>query len=255
MKKIFNYILTIILLVFSFYYTNIVSNYIKEKDPIMITLKQNINSLNKNYIDAIIINDTIIPGKCGQKVNINKSYKKMKRLNKYYENYLVFDKINPTISLKNNYDKLIINGNLNNNNIAILLKINDLEILNLFKNNSYYNIILDDQFITNNLNYLTSFNNNIIVNEKSNTYNLNIIDYCYSNNFFYKYCSNYNIYTIKPNFINNNYYYNTYKILQNGSILAYKITNKNDVKKLEIIVKAIKNLKYNIVSLDKLIEE
>ena len=111
MKKYLNIILTILLLIFSFYYTNLVSNYIKNKDPIMIKIKENKNKLETKPIDAIIKDNTIIPGKNGTLIDINESYKKMKRINKYTESLLIFKYIKPNISLNNQYDKLIINGN------------------------------------------------------------------------------------------------------------------------------------------------
>ena len=39
MKKIFNITFTFLLIYFSFYYTNKVSSYIKNKDPIMSKIK------------------------------------------------------------------------------------------------------------------------------------------------------------------------------------------------------------------------
>ena len=47
MKKIFNIIFTTLLIYFSFYYANLVSNYVKNKDPIMIKLKEEELSLKK----------------------------------------------------------------------------------------------------------------------------------------------------------------------------------------------------------------
>ena len=45
-----NITLTILLLAFSFYYTNKVSNYLKDKDPIMIKIKSLEAKYNKNYL-------------------------------------------------------------------------------------------------------------------------------------------------------------------------------------------------------------
>ena len=255
MKKYFNIILTIILFIFSFYYTNIVSNYIKEKDPIMTKIKNNKNKFETKPIDAIIKDNTIIPGKSGKSININESYKKMKRINKYIESLYVFKYQKPKISLNKQYDKLIINGNLNTKNISIILKVNNLDILKKLKDDKSLNFILEINFIENNLEYLTTISNNIIVLETNNIINLDIIDYCYSNITFNKYCSNYNKYTIKPNFITSNYYYNTYKLINNGSILAYNIVNENNIKEIKTIISYIKTLNYNIVSIDELIKE
>ena len=66
MKSTFNFIITISIIYFSFYYTNLVSNYIKNKDPIMIEIKNNQDKYYKDPINAIILNNTIIPGLNGK---------------------------------------------------------------------------------------------------------------------------------------------------------------------------------------------
>ena len=254
MKKYLNIIFTLILLIFSFYYTHIVSNYIKEKDPIMKQIFINHSKFESQKIDAIIEDKTIIPGKSGKKVNINKSYKNMKRVNKYTESLYIYDQEKPIISINNQYDKLIISGNKSTKNISILINTNNIDIIKKLKDKSL-NFILDINFIDANLDYLTNIPNNILVLEQTNLTNLNLIDYCYSNNTFNSYCSSYYKYTIKPNFIINDCFYNTYKLLENGAIISYNINNDNDINNLNIIISYIKSLKYNLVSIDELITE
>ena len=77
MKKIFNIIFTTLLIYFSFYYANLVSNYVKNKDPIMIKLKEVKDNYQKEAVDAVIFNNTIIPGISGLEVDIDKSYLKI----------------------------------------------------------------------------------------------------------------------------------------------------------------------------------
>ena len=100
MKKVFNITLTILLIYFSFYYTNKVSNYIKSKDPIMIKIINSKDKYFKEAIDATITDNTIIPGLNGLEVDINESYTKMKKVNSYIPDMLVFSSIKPSISLK-----------------------------------------------------------------------------------------------------------------------------------------------------------
>ena len=120
------------LLVFSFYYTNKVSNYLKDKDPIMIKIKYLEAKYNKNYLNATISNNTIIPGLSGSVIDINNSYLKMKKIKSFQENSLILKAIEPVISIKNNQDKYIISGNPNKKNIAILIKTNNLDILKYY---------------------------------------------------------------------------------------------------------------------------
>ncbi len=253
MKKIANYLFTIILFIFSFYYTNIVSNYIKEKDPIMLALKKSQKTFETDPINAIIDNNTIIPGRNGKIIDLDKSYRKMKKINKFLESLIVFKETPPDISLKNNYDKVIINGNKTSKSISILLKVNDLKILKKLKDNSL-NFILDINFIESNQDYLKQISNNIIVLEQPNIANLSNIDYCYIENSFSSYCKNYQLYTIKPIFITHDYYYNTYQLLDNGKIFSYLI-NEHNIDEIYKIYLAIKNLGYEVVSLDTLLKE
>ncbi len=248
MKKILNVTFTILLIYFSFYYTNKVSNYIKNKDPIMIKIKSNYNKFYKEPINAIINDNTIIPGVSGVGINIEDSYSNMKKVNSYLENMLVFESIKPSISLKDNLDKLVISGNSVNNNVSILLKINNLDILKSI-NNKDYNLILDSKFINNNLDYLKNIDNNIVSNNIQE-----VSDYCYSVNLKESnVCKTIPTIYIEP--ITYNYAYNTMKNLENGSILTYQIINQNSLVELERVISNIKNLGFKIVSLDTLLNE
>lgn len=255
MNKRLNIILTIILFILSFYYTHLISNFIKEKDPIMVKIKENKDKFEHQKINAIIKDNTIIPGLNGKIIDINKSYSKMKKVNKFSSSLFVYKEINPDISLTNHFDKLIIKGNNYSKNISLVLYLNDINILKKLNNKPFLNIMLDNNFINNNLNYLTTINNNIIVLEQKKLENIWIIDYCFSKDLFYAYCSNYQKYTIKPIFITNNYFYNTYNYLENGMILAYNIITDKNLEELKTIVSYLNNLHYNIVSIDELIKE
>ena len=259
MKNIFNIILTIIIINFSFYYTNLVSNYIKDKDPIMIKIKNNQDKYQIKPTNAIILNNTIIPGLNGLEINLNESYLKMKKINNYQESLLVFNDIKPDISLSNNQNKLIISGNQINNNVSILLKINDLNILKKVlntKNLNGLNLILNTNFIKENYHILKDLKNDIIVNQNDKDIdNLDIIDYCYTENDLLNNCLDYNKFSIIPTFITNDYYYNTYQLINNGSILAYNVLNDKNIIEIKILLNGIKNLDYKIVSLDELLKE
>ncbi len=249
MKKILNITFTILLIYFSFYYTGKVSSYIKNKDPIMIKIKSNYNKFYKEPIDAIINDNTIIPGVSGSGINIEDSYSKMKKVNNYLENMLVFESIKPSISLKDNLDKLVISGNHINNNVSILLKVDNLDILKSL-NNKDYNLLLSESFIKDNLDYLESLDNNIISTSNSDK----VIDYCYTTNIkTTNVCKT--IPTIYSKPITYNYSYNTMDKLENGSILTYQIINKNSLTELNLVTSNIKNSGFKIVNLDTLLYE
>ena len=85
MKKIFKIIGLISLTCFSFFITEKTSLVVKNMDDVMISIKENMDNFKTKSIDSIIKDNTIIPGISGRKVNINKSYKKMKEYGKYNE--------------------------------------------------------------------------------------------------------------------------------------------------------------------------
>ena len=108
MRKFFELFGLIALICFSFFYTEKVMFVISEKDP----LKIEINDLKDKYkidvIEAIINEDSIIPGVSGKKVNVEKSYKKMRGNNVFNEKMLVYDEVYPNNSLENNKDKYVV---------------------------------------------------------------------------------------------------------------------------------------------------
>ena len=120
MKKIIRIFFIITLVCFSFFYTDRVMNYLNSKDPLMIK----INNLKEDYevspVNAIIDNDTIIPGKKGLEIDVDKSYEEMKLGGIFREESLVYKDILPSKSLSNNKDKYIIKGN-KKNEVSLLL--------------------------------------------------------------------------------------------------------------------------------------
>jgi len=250
MYKLLKIISTIILFIFSIIYTNKCIELIQNKDPLM---KEIINNQKKYQVkpqDAIITKNTMIPGIKGKKINIKKSYQKMKKLGSFNENLLVYQEITPNISYFNNYNKIIISGNPKKNNISLIFNINNQTLFNkidqiLKSNNVVGNIIYNNLSITN-TNFINTLSENN--NKKINyclTYNLNIN----------KDCQNNKKYTIlSQNIINNYHLTNTKKIIKNGIIITYNF-NENNPTDLDLIIKYIKNNNYNIVSIDELIKE
>ena len=124
MKKILNMIGICLLTAFSFYYTNKMVELSKSKDPIMVEINNSKENFVFNAIDAVISNNYIIPGLNGIKVDVESSYYKMIELGEYNANlYTLFLKCQN--SIKDNYDKFIINGNKNKKEIVIVFKVNE----------------------------------------------------------------------------------------------------------------------------------
>ena len=155
MKKIFQIFGLISLICFSFFMTEKTALVVSEMDEIMIEIKANYKKYSSDSIDAIIKENTIIPGVLGKDVNINKSYKNMKLSGYYSEKLYVYDYTKPKISLSDNIDKYIIKGNPNKRMVSLVfkVKVNDdiTEILNII-NNYDINVtfFMDSNYFTNN---------------------------------------------------------------------------------------------------------
>lgn len=121
MKKSIKYILIILLLFLSFYYTKYITNIIIDKTELMSIIKNESKKYNVDYINGTIDNDYIIPGKKGKKVNQIDSYYVMKEVGYYDSNLLIYDDILPVISISNIKDKIIKKGNHIKKGVSILV--------------------------------------------------------------------------------------------------------------------------------------
>ena len=125
MKKAFQIIGLISLTFFSFFVTEKTANVVNNLDDIMVEIKEKESEYKSEPIDAIIKDNTIIPGISGKKVNINKSYKSMK-INGYFSDKLfVYDYTKPRVSIADNMDKYIIKGNPNKRMVSLIFNLYD----------------------------------------------------------------------------------------------------------------------------------
>lgn len=128
MKKIFEYIGLISLMCFSFFLTEKTVNVVKEVDNIMIQIKANKDIYSKTGIDATIYEDTIVPGISNKQVNLDKSYKAMKKIGVYDPNYFVYDINKPEKSVEDYLEKYIVKGNSSKRMVSLLFMVEDKEI-------------------------------------------------------------------------------------------------------------------------------
>lgn len=262
----------ICLICFTFIYTEKIIDVSINQDEIMIKLKEIESSYKIEPTNAIINHDTIIPGNIGRYIDIENSYKEMKKIGYFEESLISYKDIYPTTSIYNNYNKYIIKGNLKNKQIALIyiLKNNNTidNILNIIKNkNITMSFFIDSSFLNNNIDIIYKLKDYEIYNYGSNGKytkdNLiitnNIINHKSNNNSMYclflnkdndslNTCSASKMLSIIPS-INGNY--NDIKNnLENGSII--NITNTQE---LSNIIDYIKNKGYSISSLSNVIKE
>ena len=253
----------------TFFYTEKAINVSIEQDEIMIKIKE-YQSTNINPTNAIINNNTIIPGNIGKHLDINTSYKKMKKLGHFDSSLLTYENIYPEISIYNNYNKYIVKGNTQNKSISLIYILNNNTIDNIIsiskKYNIKLNIFIDSGVLNNNISIIDTIKENEIYNYGSNgSYtkdNLiisnNIINnksnnksiYCLfkeENELSLNNCSSYKMLSI---LIKNKNFYNIKNNLNNGSI--FLIDNTQELPK---IIEYIISKGYNIVPLSELIIE
>lgn len=281
MKKVFNIIGAICLTIFSFYYTDKMVELSKSKDSIMQDIMSFKEGYEKESIDAKIINDYVVPGIKGKKVDIDKSYNKMKELGYYNENLYIYTSEKPNISIDDFYNKFIIGGNPKKNNVSLVFNLKDNKNLNtilyvLKEQDVVANFFIDGKYFKDDLTSLLSIadNNHFIGNLgydgkylKTTIKNTNALikkfatyenDFCYVDEINYDtldICSNLKMYTVKGTTISNTTpYLDIKEKLTSGGI--YKLdTNNYTIEELGIIIKYIKQKGYNIVSLEELISE
>ena len=117
----------IVLLCFSFYYTEKIAQFMRSKDPIYESILASKDDYEIKSVDAIIKDDTIIPGLVGEVVNVDKSFTAMKNLGYYSENNFVFDEVKPNISLSENLDKVISEGSKLKEGVSFIIVDNTLK--------------------------------------------------------------------------------------------------------------------------------
>lgn len=279
MKKIIQSIGLMTLICFSFIYTDKVMEVISEKDSIMIEIEEKKDNYKVDVKEAILNDNTIIPGITGKEVNVTNSYQNMKELGVFREDLLLFYTTYPKILLENNYDKYIISGNNSLREVSVIIKIIDktnvdslLEIINNYQ--VEINLFIDSAFLNSNINdfidnkYINIYSygnngkythdniltsNNIV---KSKTGNKPI--YCLSENMnsdTINVCEKEKMFTIYPTIIGKDTPYNNIKTnLKNGSIISLELSSSL-IKELPSIIEFIKGKGLDIVYLDTLLSE
>ena len=274
MKKTFQIIGLISLTCFSFFVTEKTATVVNNMDEIMIEIKEKKDDYRSDPKDAIIEENTIIPGIKGKEVNINKSYKNMKTNGYFSDKLFIYDYTKPRISLEDNMDKYIIKGNPEKRMISLIFtphgqdNINDiLNILNNYGIKSTF-FIDYDWFTTNNdlINKMIESGHQIApIMDNYNDSNFEWMDtvikkinkqnqvFCYNkedNTNNLEACKLRGDYTIRPTIISDKTPLVDIKSkIESGSILS--LNNNYQVKKeLSTILIYIKSKGYKITNLD-----
>ena len=269
MKNIVKTIGLITLICFSFFYTEQVITVVNEQDPIMIKINNEKDNYKVDVIEAIIKDNSIIPGINGKVVDALKSYNNMKEIGMFKDSYFIYKEVSPSNSLTNIYDKYIVRGNPYKKEVSIIFTVtNDNELNNILDNidKSYdINVFIDYKTLSNNLDKLKKTNYNIYAGEYTKD-NLTLLNNLIKNNFnsslycltnenkVIEECLNNKMHTIKPTNILDNAYTEIRSILNNGNIILMENNSKN-AKEFMHTYKYIYSKGFKIVNLEELLKE
>lgn len=253
--KFYKIIGIISIVVFSFYLTDFVTELAINSNPLMQTIKNSSTNYDIESVDAIIEENTIIPGIKGKKVSIMESFLNMKDFGTFNTNYLIYDDIKPNISISDNKDKIIISGNKKKRNISLLINNNKNIEEYLDKNNLKYtklikyldNIYKDNVNIENDKKKFKDLDT--LLNKKELNNKICLLDY--SN---IEMCKKNKYYIVKPNIIlKNNNIVEILNDINNGSIVY--IDNNLNLNNFILFMNKIKNMDLKIVYLSEIIKE
>ena len=268
-----------LLLVLSFVYTDKVSRTVKENDPIMKKITKIKQDTYVKAVEPIINEDEMIIGYTGIVIDEEKSYKTMKKDNKFDKKKLIYKKVLPNKSITNNYDYYITRGNPSFNNISIIFKVNSNEnideVINILNNKNIpasffvdglwlsknvkegFKIVESGNMIYN-LGYDGKYSKNMINASNNLLESISLKDsiYCLNENKNDKekdICKSKKMHTITPTIIEPNLL-ELKSNIDKGTIISYDLNNIN-LKQFDISINMIKSKGYNIVSLNKVLSE
>lgn len=256
MKKYYGYFGLALIMVFSFYYTEQISTLVLNKNPLMMTIKEQADNYNVKSVNAEIIGENIIPGINGLYVNSRESFYAMQSEDIFNEYYLVFEQKKPDVTLEDNKDKLIISGNPNIRQVTLILETEN-DVSEYLKLNEFKASLLVDMNTYKDKNYFESLNNEIVgfkSLENNLTLNKENKHICVVNTDNKEICQKHKNYLVNPSLrLNNSNLLEIKKNLKNGSIIIIGDTaTLSDVK---LLLKEIKYKDLELVYLSELISE
>lgn len=241
---------------FSFFYTEKIANFVLENNDLYKTIDDVKEEYTVASIDATVYGNYIIPGLNGLEVNVKDSYFNMKSLDTFNEYYLLYDSIYPNVSIKDNKDKIITQGNSQKQGVSFILEY-DKNIINYFtKNNIDASVLVDINTFDKSIE-LEQLNNEVnnfkdldtLINKYQNSASV-----CYVNDNNLDVCKENNKYLVKTNnIINNNTIVSIKNNIASGNI--YYVNKNTDVSSIQLIINSILYKDLDIVRISELISE
>lgn len=273
LKKIFKISAVLLLVGFSFFYTEKVTLIARNSDPIMRAIKKEESHKKVSNVNPVINNDEYIMGINGCEIDVDKSYSKMRSVGEFKEELIVMKE---TSNDKDLTDKYVIGGNNKEKKVSLIFIVNkdiDSDLTNYINDkNLKVNYFIDGKYLEENMITVKflSENSNIYYlgeneeySDENMLYHNNLISmngsnepkYCFTNdkdNNTLKLCNDYDMVTIKSDIIKENIYKRIKDKLNNGVIFAIDSDNIDEIK---VSINYILSKGYNIISLEDLLSE
>ena len=280
-KRYASYLGVFVLVCFSFFYTEKAVDIIRENDPVMKQIEKEKGLYEIEPINAWVMEDEMSPGLNGRKVNVEKSFEAMKKINEYRSSMLVFDEVIPLIPMEAQYGKYIVQGNPSKSQVSLICKVEDMtyvdQLTDILKEKEVVaTFFMDGLLVEENTSKVTELANNGYEIENlgyKGTYTVSKFDwtnnmitsltrkntnYCYTD---YKdsnvldLCSKKQKYTIIPTISTGSYpFLSVKKNLKNGSLISFNL-NETTLKELPSIISYMKQKGYHIVTISEAISE
>lgn len=273
LKKIFKISAVLLLVGFSFFYTEKVTLIARNSDPIMRAIKKEESNKKVSNVNPVINNDEYIMGINGCEIDVDKSYSKMRSVGVFKEELIVMKE---TSNDKDLTDKYVIGGNNKEKKVSLIFIVNkdiDSNLTNYINDkNLKVNYFIDGKYLEENMITVKflSENSNIYYlgeneeySDENMLYHNNLISmngsnepkYCFTSdkdNNTLKLCNDYDMVTIKSDIIKDNIYKRIKDKLNNGVIFAIDSDNIDEIK---VSINYILSKGYNIISLEDLLSE
>ena len=273
LKKIFKISAVLLLIGFSFFYTEKVTLIARNSDPIMRAIKKEESNKKVSNVNPVINNDEYIMGINGCEIDVDKSYSKMRSVGEFKEELIVMKE---TSNDKDLTDKYVIGGNNKEKKVSLIFIVNkdiDSNLTNYINDkNLKVNYFIDGKYLEENMITVKflSENSNIYYlgeneeySDENMLYHNNLISmngsnepkYCFTSdkdNNTLKLCNDYDMVTIKSDIIKDNIYKRIKDKLNNGVIFAIDSDNTDEIK---VSINYILSKGYNIISLEDLLSE
>lgn len=243
--KFVKYVFLLFFMLFSFYFTEKISNFVLERNNLYQEIDRKKNKFNIESTSAVINDDYLIPGLNGRVVDVKNSFYNMRNIKKFNPYYLIYKDTYPKKSSSNYFNKIIKKGNKLKNSIALVVEydVKTISYLNKYKisvlvNLEEYNRNSRYEQINNDFQNYNRLDN--MINKYSKNTNI-----CFVTKSNLKFCRKNNKILVEPTkILDNGSYYKIVNNIESGDIILIKKNTK--LEHISIIIKNILFKDYNI---------